>query len=142
MARNHEAEGEAPSPELPEDRIHYLLPPGCSDLTDLWALEKARENAGKRVIPPKAPNVLPMVPEKVEANVKISQIMLPEEIKVSQLAELLGIRVFEVIKAAIPLKAFLKATNLLPFALAAAICKILGVEAVRAEPPGGAAEAG
>jgi hypothetical protein len=140
MDRNHDAEGDSPSPELPPDRIHFLLPQGCSDITDKWELEKLPKPS---VLDEKKPTKLDEVKaaalnlfmeaaEKPAPSPPITaKVVLPESISVQDLARILGMKSFEVIKAAICLKAFLKATSVLPFSKASEICAVLGVEAQR-----------
>jgi len=154
MGRNHPAEEDSLSPDLPPDRIHYLLPEGCSEITDKWELEK------QKAIPPPPPerrvialSLLkesalslfeaaekqasgPTPNESLPKSLEPNKVILPESITVAALAQVLDMKVFQLIKAAIQLKLFLKADSVLPYTAAAAVCEVLGVEVRRADTSG------
>lgn len=139
--RNHYAEGDPPSPELPPDRIHYLLPEGCSNITDLWDLEKLPKPSVLDEKKSAALSCFEEAAEKPPPPQLPAKVTLPQSISVQDLARILGMKSFEIIKTAICLKAFLKATSVLPFSKACQICEILGVEAQRGDSPGDAQSA-
>ncbi len=135
---------ESSSDTEPPDRIHYLLPDGCGDITDLWKKEDGEKLASASTA--SALSYLHAIWKKhPEASLLPQTLTLPKAVTIEELAGKLRVPIGLLIRAWMGLRPLPQGQELLDtyqgkalmdFELAKKICDVFGVTAVPEDEKG------
>lgn len=150
--RRYPGHAESSPDAEPPDRIHYLLPDGCGDITDAWAREKEKREREKEKERSESMAAAPTLELLLKAwsqhpqNIPLPKmVVLPQAISASGLAEKLGVPQWLVLRVLMELKKVAMGQalidsylgkSLLDFEVARQVCNVFAVTAYPEEKKG------